>query len=32
MKLGVNLGYSGAVTRDVLALVEHADRIGIDSV
>ena len=32
MKLGINLGYSGAQMRDVLPLVTFADRIGIDSV
>jgi F420-dependent oxidoreductase-like protein len=32
MKLGLNLGYSGSSITDVLPLVEHADRIGIDSV
>ena len=32
MKLGLNLGYSGSSIHDVLPLVEHADRIGIDSV
>lgn len=32
MKLGLNLGYSGAQIDDVLPLVTHADRIGIDSV
>ncbi|MGH3441297.1 MAG: LLM class F420-dependent oxidoreductase [Nitriliruptorales bacterium] len=32
MKLGLNIGYSGASIGDVLPLVEHADRIGVDSV
>ncbi|MBA2319195.1 MAG: LLM class F420-dependent oxidoreductase [Euzebyales bacterium] len=32
MRLGLNIGYSGAAIRSVLPLVEHADRIGIDSV
>ena len=32
MKLGLNIGYSGSSIADVLPLVEHADRIGIDSV
>ena len=32
MKLGLNLGYAGSSIADVLPLVEHADRIGIDSV
>lgn len=32
MRLGLNVGYSGASMPDVLPLVEHADRIGIDSV
>src|SRR5688572_15112562 len=32
MKLGLNIGYSGSTITDVLPLVEHADRIGIDSV
>ncbi|HEX2028267.1 MAG TPA: LLM class F420-dependent oxidoreductase [Nitriliruptorales bacterium] len=32
MRLGLNIGYSGATIGDVLPLVEHADRIGIDSV
>ena len=32
MKLGLNIGYSGSTIADVLPLVEHADRIGIDSV
>ncbi|MPZ72056.1 MAG: LLM class F420-dependent oxidoreductase [Nitriliruptorales bacterium] len=32
MKLGLNIGYSGSTIDDVLPLVEHADRIGIDSV
>jgi F420-dependent oxidoreductase-like protein len=32
MKLGLNIGYSGATMGAVLPLVEHADRIGIDSV
>jgi F420-dependent oxidoreductase-like protein len=32
MKLGLNIGYSGSTIEGVLPLVEHADRIGIDSV
>jgi F420-dependent oxidoreductase-like protein len=32
LKLGINLGYSGAQMDDILPLVQHADRIGIDSV
>ncbi len=32
MKLGINLGYSGAQMADILPLVTLADRIGIDSV
>lgn len=32
MRLGLNIGYSGSSMADVLPLVEHADRIGIDSV
>ena len=32
MKLGLNIGYSGSSISDVLPLVEHADRVGIDSV
>ena len=32
MKLGINLGYSGAQMHDILPLVRLADRIGIDSV
>ena len=32
MQLGLNIGYSGATIGHVLPLVEHADRIGIDSV
>ena len=32
MKLGLNIGYSGSTIADALPLVEHADRIGIDSV
>jgi F420-dependent oxidoreductase-like protein len=32
VKLGLNLGYSGVRMGDVLPLVRHADRIGIDSV
>jgi F420-dependent oxidoreductase-like protein len=31
MKLGLNIGYSGSTIADVLPLVEHADRVGIDS-
>jgi F420-dependent oxidoreductase-like protein len=32
MKVGLNLGYSGAQMADVLPLVQLADRIGIESV
>jgi F420-dependent oxidoreductase-like protein len=32
MKLGINLGYSGAQMSDVLPLVQLADRVGVDSV
>jgi F420-dependent oxidoreductase-like protein len=32
VKVGLNLGYSGAQMGDVLPLVMHADRIGVDSV
>lgn len=32
MRLGLNIGYSGAAIHDVLPLVEHADRVGVDSV
>ena len=32
MKLGLNIGYSGSTISGVLPLVEHADRVGIDSV
>jgi F420-dependent oxidoreductase-like protein len=32
MRIGLNIGYSGAAIGDVLGLFEHADRIGIDSV
>ncbi len=32
MKLGLNIGYSGSTIGAVLPLVEHADRVGIDSV
>ena len=32
MKLGLNIGYSGSSIQGVLPLVEHADRVGIDSV
>jgi F420-dependent oxidoreductase-like protein len=32
MKLGINLGYSGAQMHDILPLVTLADRIGVDSV
>ena len=32
MKLGLNIGYSGSTIDGVLPLVEHADRVGIDSV
>ncbi len=32
MRLGLNIGYSGASIGDVLGVVQHADRVGIDSV
>jgi F420-dependent oxidoreductase-like protein len=32
MRLGINLGYSGAQMSDVLPLVRLADRVGVDSV
>jgi F420-dependent oxidoreductase-like protein len=32
MKLGLSIGYSGATMTAVWPLVEHADRLGIDSV
>ena len=32
MKLGLNLGYTGQGPQEVAALVEHADRVGVDSV
>ena len=32
MRVGVNIGYSGSTIADVLPLVEHADRVGVDSV
>jgi F420-dependent oxidoreductase-like protein len=32
MDIGLNLGYSGAQMDDVLPLVRHADRVGVDSV
>src|SRR5690606_12859488 len=32
MKLGLSLGYSGFAATDAAPLVEHADRIGVDSV
>jgi F420-dependent oxidoreductase-like protein len=32
MRLGLNIGYSGATIGSILPLVEHADRVGIDSV
>jgi F420-dependent oxidoreductase-like protein len=32
MRLGLNIGYAGAQIGDVLPLVEHADRVGVDSV
>ncbi|MGH3664603.1 MAG: LLM class F420-dependent oxidoreductase, partial [Egibacteraceae bacterium] len=32
MRLGLNIGYSGSAIEDILPLVEHADRVGIDSV
>jgi F420-dependent oxidoreductase-like protein len=32
MRLGLNIGYSGSTIGSVLPLIEHADRVGIDSV
>lgn len=32
MRLGLNIGYSGSSIGDVLPLIEHADKVGIDSV
>jgi F420-dependent oxidoreductase-like protein len=32
VKLGLNIGYSGSSIGSVLPLVEHADKVGIDSV
>jgi F420-dependent oxidoreductase-like protein len=32
MRLGLNIGYSGAAIGDLLPLVQHADRVGVDSV
>jgi F420-dependent oxidoreductase-like protein len=32
MRLGINIGYSGATMGAVLPMVEQADRVGIDSV
>lgn len=32
MRLGLNIGYTGSAIGDVLPLVQHADRVGIDSV
>ena len=32
MRLGLNIGYSGSAMGDILDLVQHADRVGIDSV
>lgn len=32
MRVGLNIGYSGSTIGDVLGLVEHADRVGVDSV
>jgi F420-dependent oxidoreductase-like protein len=32
VRLGLNIGYSGSRIGDVLPLVEHADRSGVDSV
>jgi F420-dependent oxidoreductase-like protein len=32
MRLGLNIGYSGASIGDVLPLVQHADEVGLDSV
>lgn len=32
MRLGLSIGYSGAAMGDVVGLVEHADRLGVDSV
>jgi F420-dependent oxidoreductase-like protein len=32
MRLGLNIGYSGSAIGGVMPLIEHADRVGIDSV
>ncbi len=32
MRLGLNIGYSGSSIGDVMPLIEHADRVGLDSV
>ncbi len=32
MRLGLNIGYSGSAMGDIVPIVEHADRIGVDSV
>jgi F420-dependent oxidoreductase-like protein len=32
MRLGLNIGYSGASLRDALPLVKHAETVGVDSV
>jgi F420-dependent oxidoreductase-like protein len=32
MRLGLNIGYSGASLRDALPLVKHAENVGVDSV
>ena len=32
MRLGINIGYSGATIGEVLPLVRHADAVGLDSV
>ena len=32
MRLGLNIGYSASAIGDVMPLIEHADRVGIDSV
>ena len=30
MRLGLNVGYAGAAIGDIMPLIEHADRVGID--
>jgi F420-dependent oxidoreductase-like protein len=32
VRIGLDIGYSGASMGDVVGLVEHADRVGVDSV